>query len=233
MANTLLLALMGPLQSWGERGRWEYRDSALIPTKSAVVGLLGCALGLADDEALRQLGGALELGVRCDRTGTLIEDYHTVVTGVLAGTGKIKINASTKEPETVVSHRQYLSDAAFLVALRGPEELLGRCAAALRAPYWPPYLGRKSCPPTRPLYEGQADFDSLEAALKAWPRLVSAPEPAGAGLVAQVPARPGTSLRRSDELESRSRRVFRPRYVRELLVYPPNPPEEAACTSPS
>jgi CRISPR system Cascade subunit CasD len=53
---------MGPLQSWGERGRGEYRDSALIPTKSAVIGLLGCTLGLADDEALRQLAGALELG---------------------------------------------------------------------------------------------------------------------------------------------------------------------------
>jgi CRISPR system Cascade subunit CasD len=233
MANTLLLALMGPLQSWGERGRWEYRDSALTPTKSAVIGLLGCALGLDDDDELRRLASKLALGVRCDHTGTLIEDYHTVVTGVLAGTGRIKINASTKEPETVISHRQYLSDAAFLVALRGEDGLLARCAAAVRAPHWPPYLGRKSCPPARPLFEGQADFESLEAALRAWPRLVSSKDPAEEGLVAQVPASPGTGLRRSDEFESRSRRVFRPRYVRDVLVYPPNPPEEDVCTSPS
>jgi CRISPR system Cascade subunit CasD len=44
MANTLFLRLEGPLQAWGERGRWSIRDSAAEPTKSGVIGLLvhGC-----------------------------------------------------------------------------------------------------------------------------------------------------------------------------------------------
>ena len=232
MTNTLLLALVGPMQSWGERARWAVRDSSPMPTKSGIVGLLGCALGLAGDEPLRQLSQQLSVGVRSDSTATLLVDYHTVVGGVLAATGKIKINSSTKVPETVVSWRQYLCDAVFLVALRGDEALVARCAAAVRSPHWPPYLGRKSCPPSRPLYEGQASYDSLEQALSEWPRLVPSEHPGADGLVVQVPGRPGQGLRRSDELESRSRRVFLPRYVREMLVYPPNP-KEASCISPS
>ena len=52
MANTLFLRLEGPLQSWGERGHWAVRDTAPEPTKSGVVGLLGCALGRHDDVAV-------------------------------------------------------------------------------------------------------------------------------------------------------------------------------------
>jgi CRISPR system Cascade subunit CasD len=50
MANTLFLRLEGPLQSWGERARWDVRDTAPEPTKSGVIGLLACALGLSADE---------------------------------------------------------------------------------------------------------------------------------------------------------------------------------------
>ena len=55
MANTLFLRLEGPLQSWGERGRWSVRDTALEPTKSGVIGLIACALGYRDDTQIRPL----------------------------------------------------------------------------------------------------------------------------------------------------------------------------------
>ena len=41
----LVLRLEGPLQSWGENAKWDFRDSSTMPTKSGIVGLLGCAMG--------------------------------------------------------------------------------------------------------------------------------------------------------------------------------------------
>ena len=43
MAETkqlLVLRLDGPLQSWGENAKWDFRDSSTMPTKSGIVGLL-------------------------------------------------------------------------------------------------------------------------------------------------------------------------------------------------
>ncbi|NLD74790.1 MAG: type I-E CRISPR-associated protein Cas5/CasD [Chloroflexi bacterium] len=232
MANTLFLALQGPLQAWGERGRWAVRDSALLPTKSGIVGLLGCALGWADDARLLALSQAIEIGVRADGPGVLLTDYHTVVGGVLSASGKVKRNATTKELETVVSWRDYIADAAFLAAIRGPEEIISRCAAAVCRPVWPPYLGRKSCPPARPLYEGVGRYDSVEEALSQWPRLAEAGPALEGGVTVEVPVEYGRGLRRSDELLSRARRMYGVRSVQRLLVRPPEPPEEDPCTSP-
>ena len=44
----LFLRLEGPLQSWGIRSRWDVRETQPEPTKSGVIGLLGCALGYLD-----------------------------------------------------------------------------------------------------------------------------------------------------------------------------------------
>jgi len=212
MANTVFLRLEGPMQSWGERAHWSVRDTAPEPTKSGVIGLVACALGLSTDEDLRSLSHAVRMGVRCDQPGTPIVDYHTVVGGVLSAAGKIKYTASTGEPETVVSSRHYLCDASFLVALRAePDapELIQRIAQALRSPCWPVYLGRKSCPPSRPILEGVGYYGSLSEALSAWP----AAEEMHVRLV--IECAPEWGVRRRDELESRSHRVFGPRYTRE------------------
>ncbi len=229
MPNTLFLALQGPLQAWGERGRWVVRDSADLPTKSGIVGLLGCALGWADDERLVGLSHDIEIGVRADRFGVPLTDYHTIVTGVLSASGGQKGGSET--PGTVVSSRDYLCDAAFLVAIRADPDVISRCAAALREPVWPPYLGRKSCPPARPLLDGVGDYVSLQTALEAWPRLVPARKESDT-LTAELPAPYGQGMRRKDELSSRQRRTWGVRSVRRVLVNPPDPQEDTPCTSP-
>jgi CRISPR system Cascade subunit CasD len=250
--NTLFLRLEGPLQAWGLRARWGERDTSDAPTKSGVVGLLGCALGLRrDDPELRALGDALRLGVRVDLPGARLRDYHTTgggrygeathaggsrfhtdpyVGGVLSaevdarGRIKVKINAGTKEPETDVSERHYLADASFLAALQGPPELVERLGAALRAPVWPCFLGRKACVPAAPIFAGLGQHDDLEAALAAGPfspRVLAAWEgrpgrPSALRLL--VEAGPGAGTRQYDNLGNPSRRVFRPRYVREAWL---------------
>lgn len=165
MNDTLVLTirLEGPMQAWGGDAKWDYRPTDLYPTKSGVVGLLGCALGLERGNAqLSELASALTMAVRADRPGQRITDYQTV-------TGEPLRNAEGNKRsggQTFISRREYLSDASFLVALRGPKETICRLIDALKAPHWPYYLGRKNCVPSRPVFEpGKRPYDSLSDAL--------------------------------------------------------------------
>jgi CRISPR system Cascade subunit CasD len=149
--KTLLLRLEGPMQSWATQSRFGVRDTEREPSKSGVLGLVGAALGMArdDDERLAELRG-LEFGVRVDRPGTLLRDYQTAGGSTFRGEAYYVHGASKKN--SVLSERYYLQNASFLAALRGEDELADEVAAALRNPHWPLFLGRKSCPPSRPVF---------------------------------------------------------------------------------
>ena len=136
---TLLLRLDGPMQSWGYRSRFDYRDTALEPTRSGVIGLICAAMGIARSEDISRFD-AIRMGVRVDRDGRLERDYHTALDVIKAdGSGK----------DTVVSFREYLADASFTVGLQSSnKELLDDIATALLSPTWILFLGRKSFPLT-------------------------------------------------------------------------------------
>jgi len=150
--NTLFLRLEGPLQSWGDTSKFVIRRSMEAPTKSGVLGLLCCAMGLSRRAAREKLPelNTLAMGVRIDRPGTRWWDYHTVGagTGMTTAGGGIKTGAQG----TLITRREYLADASFLVALQGEPALIEKLAAALRSPIWSLYLGRKSCPPSAPVF---------------------------------------------------------------------------------
>jgi len=222
--NTLFIRLEGPLQSWGIRSRWDPRDTALEPTKSGVVGLLACALGWGRerDDDIRELSRSLGFGVRIDRPGRLLRDYQTVSGGAMSAAGKIKITQSSGERETVVSPRHYLSDASFLVAVQGPNDLIERLADALQNPHWPLFLGRKSCPPSVPPYAGIGEYESLGAALASRPRSARG---ATGTLRAAVEVEPGKGVRRQDQIDTLSRRTYLPRYSADVWIDPPQASE--------
>lgn len=208
MANTLFLRLEGPLQAWGERARWSVRDTSTEPTKSGVIGLLGCASGFTDDSSLSELNREIKMGVRCDREGTLFTDFQTVIGGVLSAEGKVK-------RETLISWRSYLGDASFLVALRTNSVLIERLAGVIQKPHWPVYLGRRSCVPAKPIFEGIGDFPDLLSALQNWnfPFAIEQ-EPQMIRAVIEVNA--GLGVQRRDEVLSHQYRTFLPRYVKEI-----------------
>lgn len=167
MSGTLLLRLVGPMQSWGSQSRFDQRDTGLEPTKSGVLGLVCAAIGIprGDDAALAELA-SLWMGLRVDREGVVCRDYQTVGGGKWPGEkryGVIKADGSA--PETVVSTRYYLADAGFLVALGGARGVLERVQVALTSPVWPLCLGRKAFPPSEPVWlpEGVVDMAPEEA----------------------------------------------------------------------
>jgi CRISPR system Cascade subunit CasD len=164
MGCVLTLTLAGPLQSYGLRARWTVRDTATEPTKSAVIGLLARCLGRETDEGVSTLSASLRVGVRVDREGVPMTDYHTVG----ADGGYVTAKREPREG-TIETYRDYLCDARFTVAVEGAEGLLRDCAEALRGPAAVPFLGRKACVPTEPLAGALVEAEGLEDALRRAP----------------------------------------------------------------
>ena len=217
---TLLLRLAGPMQSWGTTSRFDERDTQLEPSKSGVIGLLCAALGRDRGEAVDDLA-ALRMGVRVDREGTPMRDYHTA-TGVLLATGKTDLK------RTVVSPRYYLSDAAFLVGLEGPDEAwLRELNAALRAPHWTLALGRKAFAPALPVWLDVPPWHGLhpaglEQTLREHPRVAVAAT-AGAPLRCLLEGVIG-AMRHDQPLGPFAARRFGPRFIAtELIDHVPEP----------
>ncbi|MET9778498.1 type I-E CRISPR-associated protein Cas5/CasD [Streptomyces sp. NPDC006367] len=160
--SVLALRLAGPLQSWGASSRFTRRTTESAPTKSGVVGLLAAAAGVerGDDTALAPLA-ALGFGVRIDQPGTRVRDFHTAHHGVTGASMPL-------------SERFYLADAVFVAALEGDHALLTGLHDALRSPAYPPYLGRRSCPPSEPVVLGLHEDARLEDVLASVPWQASA-----------------------------------------------------------
>jgi CRISPR system Cascade subunit CasD len=174
--NTLLLRLAGPMQSWGTSSRFQLRRTDDYPSKSGVLRMLLCAMGIRREDSTKAVESlaALRMGVRVDRDGIPDWDYHTAGAriGIRRADGKgIKRTGGGKDDpiETLLSRRQYLYDASFLVVLHGAADAITACARALDSPIWPIFLGRKCCVPSEPVFVGIGSFDSASEALSSIP----------------------------------------------------------------
>lgn len=210
MPCTLLIPLVGPLQAWGLDARFDLRQTAPEPSKSAVIGLLCCCLGRDRAESIEDLAG-LRFGVRVDQEGTLLRDFHTAVD---------VIGSSDPKLRTVVSNRWYLADAAFLVGFEGPRPLLEQIAQALIRPHWMPCLGRRSCTPSVPLFAGGIEEQTLREALEnARPLIEQASNRAGATKLRMVIEDPdGSQVKPDQPLAPFSQRQFGHRRVCTLSI---------------
>jgi len=214
---TLLLRLVGPMQSWGTTSRFDERDTQLEPSKSGVLGLICAALGRDRSEPVEDLA-ALQMGVRVDREGLLMRDYHTA-TGVMTAAGKPDLH------RTVVSPRYYLADAAFLVGLEGDDtELLNEVCKALRNPVWPLALGRKAFPPSLPVWleDDIDDADLREALLNAQRIAPQRREHKGNPLRLILEHASAGAVRLDQPVAPFSERRFGPRYVASEVVDVPD-----------
>jgi hypothetical protein len=146
------------------------------------------------------------MGVRIDRGGASDWDYHTAGAkiGIRQAKGCIKNIPGTDTPETLLSRRQYLYDASFLVALQGDTDTVARYAGHLQNPIWPVFLGRKCCVPSEPVFAGTGYFGTLTDAL------------------ASVPWRPRiNSIDRDDAGTTRTLAIY--------TEHPPGPPPQATA----
>lgn len=145
--KTIILKFSGPLQSWGIGSNFETRDTSRYPTKSAVIGLIGGALGYRRDETEKiQRLNELSFGVRIEQRGTLLKDYHI----------------ARSANQTYVTNRYYLQDAVFLVMLSHEDSSwIDTVVKALAWPVFPLYMGRRSVPVDSEFFQGVVENDLL------------------------------------------------------------------------
>jgi CRISPR system Cascade subunit CasD len=244
--GTLLLRLMGPMQSWGVQSHFTHRDTGLEPSKSGVIGLVCAALGKPRDEdhpanadkpSLESLA-RLRMGVRVDREGLVKRDYHTAQ-GVMKASGKPFRGLKTTE----LSDRFYLADAAFLVGLESSDAaLLHQLHDRLRSPVWMLYLGRKAFAPGALVWlrKGLKLEQDLEQALCSYPRIADPRRQQFSDENKHYKARmmiedpEHGSIIRPDQPVSfaKGNRKHTVRHIRVEFCELPRAKEESPCTSP-
>ena len=161
----LVLRLDGPLQSWGENAKWDFRDSSTMPTKSGIVGLLGCAMGEErGSQVLLELARSITVAVRADRPGVKFVDFQTV-----QGNPLKTADGGKRSNNTILSPHAYLQDACFTVFIETTAEWQKRIISALEDPRWCMYLGRKNCVPSSPILADRMEAADLMEALKEYP----------------------------------------------------------------
>lgn len=167
----LCFTVMAPYGSWGAASQpsatTAWKATELDPPKSAILGLLGAALGLERDR-LGPLSEAVRIAVRTGLRPTRDPrpDYHTVGRARRppdrdrwSRFEELRTALSGRDHAgSLLSAREYWSCGLWSVALAATADdagddagndaaapLLDRLETALRAPRWPLYAGRKAC----------------------------------------------------------------------------------------
>ena len=176
----LVFQLCAPLAAWGDVAVGEYRGSREHPGSSALIGLLGAALGVRreDEAAHAALRDGYRFAVGVVAAGQLLRDYHTAqVPGRTAlkgrphATRRDELSVPKHDLNTILSTRDYRQGVAYAVAVQAEPaapHTLGGLASALREPRFVLYLGRKCCPPSAPLAPSVGPAESAHAALTAY-----------------------------------------------------------------
>ena len=191
VARHLVYRLSAALGSMGTLAGNERRGSDDWPARSAILGMLGAALGVrrSDRAELDSLETDYAVALARLRLGPPMIDYHTVQT-VPTSTAK----RPSSRPDalsrgrakgrnglgTVITHREYHQGCVFDVAIRPeagtPRWSLDDLRAALERPRYVLYFGRKACPLDLPLAPRLIESDDAIGALDAY-RSSHAPEP--------------------------------------------------------
>ncbi|KXJ56035.1 MAG: type I-E CRISPR-associated protein Cas5/CasD [Colwellia sp. Phe_37] len=157
--KTLILKTEG-MSAYGLQTFDVHRRVNHFPTRSAIIGLLGAAVGITRDqhENLYRLSSQLKIAVQVHNTGQKIVDYHTVQ--------NFRSPKGTIQKGTKPTYREYWCDSEHSFAITGDDETIELLQEKIKAPVFTLFQGRKSCPLTRPLFETVVSNDNPVNALK-------------------------------------------------------------------
>lgn len=162
---SILLRFAGPLQSWGSPAIQSTRPTDLYPTKSAVQGMIGAAMGLSRTQLHKV--PPFHFGVRIDQPGRLLKDYQTL-------SRWDKPNSKTKW----LSDRYYIEDGSFLVLIHHENpKTIQTIHHAFKHPVYPLYLGRRSNPIPLDFIQGVFNEENPLSLLETYDRKNPAPCP--------------------------------------------------------
>ena len=156
----LLFSLYGPFCAFGGVAVGERRGTWLVPSKSAVLGMVAASLGVerVDEEEHLRIQAALSFAVRTDAPGRIVNDYHTIQSPPKKkGRAFATRKEETAVPDlgTILSRREWIYDGFFTVALWNTPEAAADYSVtavckAFERPVYSLFLGRKAAPPALP-----------------------------------------------------------------------------------
>jgi len=145
-----------------------------MPSRSAIIGMVGAALGIDRDahEQQQELASAFGVGVRVDVAGNSTQDFHTTQSLSRlhvrrSGTRTRAAMMAHPDRGTMLSRRAYRTDALYTLMLweeRQSSWTLSDVQCALLTPVFALYAGRKANVLALPLRPELIDADSLAAA---------------------------------------------------------------------
>jgi CRISPR system Cascade subunit CasD len=167
MQPHLVFTMAATLAAMGDLAGHERRGSLTWPGRSAILGLLGAALGVERDGDFAALD-ALGVAVAIFEEGTPLRDYHTVESVPSAAVRQPNsrpeaLAAAGLRAGTTITLRDYRAGSLYGVAVWGGA--LAPLHDALEAPRFTLYFGRKSCPLSAPPGASIVDAAGPEEAL--------------------------------------------------------------------
>lgn len=137
-----------------------YRDTSLEPTKSMIVGLIACSMGISktETEKLQDLDDALDVQVdhfpACTSIPAKHRDYQNAhLWGVKYSQDAINVQR----------RKEYIIGGIYDVKVGCKDEsFLKLIHYHLRHPIWPVYAGRKCCPFAKPLVSNNYEESVVE-----------------------------------------------------------------------
>ena len=157
--KTLILKTEG-MSAYGLQTFDVHRKINHFPTRSAIIGLLGAALGITrkNHQQLYRLSKKIKIAVQVNNTGQKIVDYHTVQS-FRSPMGKI-------QKGTKPTYREYWCDSKYSFAITADDDTIELLRTKVKSPVFTLFQGRKSCPLTRPLFDSVVKNDNPANALK-------------------------------------------------------------------
>lgn len=168
------LKLAGVFQSYSSSENiWRTRkDTKPGPTKSAVTGLIACAMGLRKGDKkytqLEKLDYSYRAGIEDTnerknlKKGHIMDDYQIIRP---KEAGKSFEDSYFWRPDgkhngiQLPTYKEYIVDAEFTVYVGSENEsLLKKIHAAFTNPVWPVYLGRACCTPSSPIVDKEVEL---------------------------------------------------------------------------
>jgi CRISPR system Cascade subunit CasD len=194
MPDLVLFRMEAPIAAFGDLAVGERRGSHRRPSHSAVAGLAAAALGLGrDSPGLEALADGFLLAVRTDAIGSPLADFHTAQTppqrrGRSYATRRREL-ANKNDLGTIISRRDYWTDAAFTILMWPKAELAftpQAIADALKRPVYALFAGRRACPLGAPLAARVIAAETLPEAFAVYDGMLGEQREKG-GLAAVTP----------------------------------------------
>ena len=189
----LIMRLEAPMMSFGTTAVDHIRPSGDLPGLSMITGLLARALGWNRPEhapLIQELQDRVVYAARAEKIGhdgnTLLTDYQTAELGAddaaWTTTGRPEVRTAGKDTleNKHIRLLEYRTDLRVTVALElDPPQYrptLDDMAQALQYPASVLFIGRKSCLPSHPVYQGMAEAQSTLDALHGIPSVSPGPD---------------------------------------------------------